>query len=83
MILKPFSIVLIWGSRLISSCLFITDFMFGMQFPADLVTFTEEIFNEKLHFLRSVTSNVGSEKEILFGSIHPFGNSVEQYAKHF
>ena len=57
--------------------------MFGMQFPADLVTYTEGIFNEKLHFLRSVTSNVGSEKEILFGSIRPFGNSVEQYAKHF
>ena len=24
-----------------------------MQFPGDLVTFTEEIFNSKLHFLRS------------------------------
>ena len=24
------------------------------QFPADVVTFTEEIRNEKLHFLRSV-----------------------------
>ena len=23
----------------------------NLQFPADLVTFTEEIFNEKLHFL--------------------------------
>ena len=26
------------------------------QFSADLVTFTEEIFNEKLHFLRSATN---------------------------
>ena len=26
------------------------------QFPADLVTFTEEIFNGKLHFLCSVTT---------------------------
>ena len=26
------------------------------QFPADLVTFTEEIFNEKLHFLCSERS---------------------------
>ena len=26
------------------------------QFPADLVTFTEEIINGKLHFLCSVTS---------------------------
>ena len=26
------------------------------QFPADLVTFTEEILNEKLHFLSSVKS---------------------------
>ena len=25
------------------------------EFPADLVTFTEEILNEKLHFLRSVS----------------------------
>ena len=25
------------------------------KFPADLVTFTEEILNEKLHFLCSVT----------------------------
>ena len=27
------------------------------QFPADLVTFTEEILNGKLHFLCSVTAN--------------------------
>ena len=25
-----------------------------MQFPADLITFTEEILNEKIHFLCSV-----------------------------
>ena len=29
-----------------------------MQFPADLVTFTEEILNEKLHFLCSVSSSL-------------------------
>ena len=28
------------------------------QFPADLVPFTEEILNGKLHFLRSVSSNL-------------------------
>ena len=27
------------------------------NFPADLVTFTEKILNEKLHFLSSVISN--------------------------
>ena len=27
----------------------------NLQFPVDLVTFTEEILNEKLHFLCSVT----------------------------
>ena len=26
----------------------------SLQFPADLVTFTEDILNGKLHFLRSV-----------------------------
>ena len=32
------------------------------QFPVDLVTFTEEILNGKLHFLRSVTrENVGQK----------------------
>ena len=28
----------------------------NLQFPADLVRFTEEIVNEKLHFLCSVSS---------------------------
>ena len=28
------------------------------QFPADLVTFTEEILNEKLHFLYSDLSSM-------------------------
>ena len=28
------------------------------QFPADLVTFTEEILNQKLHFLRSVVATL-------------------------
>ena len=30
-----------------------------MQFPANLVTFTEEILNGKLHFLCSVISSLG------------------------
>ena len=31
-----------------------------MQFPADLVTFTEEILNEKLHFLCSGAYDIES-----------------------
>ena len=33
------------------------------EFPADLVTFTEEILNEKLHFLRSVYHDAIPSKE--------------------
>ena len=33
------------------------------KFAADLVTFTEEIVNEKLHFLYSVTANVSQLSE--------------------
>ena len=33
------------------------------QFPADLVTFTDEIFNGKLHFLCSVKSLGSSGKK--------------------
>ena len=29
-----------------------------MQFPADLVTFTQEILNEKLHFLCSAMTQI-------------------------
>ena len=32
------------------------------QLPADLVTFTEEILNRKLHFLCSVITQVFSQK---------------------
>ena len=36
-----------------------------MQEIADLVTFTEEILNEKIHFLHAVsTENSSNEKEI-------------------
>ena len=45
-----------------------------MQFPADLVTFTEEIPNGKLHFLRGVDS----DKTELF---HMEGN--ETYISRF
>ena len=34
--------------------------MLTAQFPVDLVTFTEEIFNGKLHFLYSVSFKEGS-----------------------
>ena len=34
------------------------------QFPADLVTFTEEILNGKFHFLSSVSSKRVKEPEI-------------------
>ena len=33
------------------------------QFPVDLVTFTEEIFNGKIHFLYSVTWAVSNENK--------------------
>ena len=42
------------------------------QFPADLVTFTEEILNGKLYFLRSV----GSVGSVLF---HKINNSMWHY----
>ena len=29
----------------------------NLQFPVDMVTFTEEMFNRKLHFLRSAQDN--------------------------
>ena len=34
----------------------------NLQFPADLVTFTEEILNGKLHFLRSETAKFEVER---------------------
>ena len=41
------------------------------QFPADIVTFTEEIFNEKLHFLCSVWfSNYWIESEHKYTSLN-------------
>ena len=39
------------------------------QFPADLVTFTEEILNEKLHFLCSVPANHYSKITMFFSNI--------------
>ena len=40
------------------------------QFPADLVTFTEEILNGKLHFLCNVSNLV--RYETIFGNWKPF-----------
>ena len=34
------------------------------QFPADLVTFTEEILNRKVHFLYSAWYNVAGEVKV-------------------
>ena len=39
----------------------------NLLFPADLVTFTEEIFNGKLHFLRSDVSDLGKKSLIKLG----------------
>ena len=39
---------------------------FSIKFPADLVTFTEEILNGKLHFLCSVINEIKSSVESLF-----------------
>ena len=43
------------------------------QFPADLVTFTEEIFNGKLHILRNVDN---LEHPIMT----PVGNKVDSFS---
>ena len=40
------------------------------QFPADLVKFTEEIFNGKLHFLHSESCFGASNNTSLFTSIY-------------
>ena len=42
----------------------------NQQYPADLVTFTEEILNEKLHFLYSVITSLIEMLELLnFGQM--------------
>ena len=43
----------------------------NLQFPVDLVTFTEEIVNEKLHFLCSDISNMQ-----IFLKIHEYKNNT-------
>ena len=43
------------------------------EFPADLVTFTEEILNGKLHFLRSDMKKHRSERSKIFHT-HNVGN---------
>ena len=55
------------------------------QFPADLVTFTEKILNEKLHFLCSVTTkrdrivtNLDVLLPIMSLNSQPFGQVVLQ-----
>ena len=45
------------------------------QIPADLITFTEEILNGKLHFLCSVTSQYGNH-QITNESTYVLGNSA-------
>ena len=43
------------------------------QFPADLVIITEEIFNEKLHFLCSGGSTIAEKSKMgLFDAMHYF-----------
>ena len=39
------------------------------QFPADLVTLTEEILNEKLHFLCSVREQYSNHSKIIMKEI--------------
>ena len=38
----------------------------NLQFPADLVTLTEEILNGKLHFLCSELSYIGAQERLFF-----------------
>ena len=40
------------------------------QFPADLVTFTEEILNEKLHFVRIETTDFFNQNLKLWSSLN-------------
>ena len=42
------------------------------QFPTDLVTFTEEILNGKLHFLCSVSVAIHKTWSILFDALREF-----------
>ena len=41
----------------------------NLQFPADLVTFTEGILNGKLHFLRSVSQIIRSKSSMIFNPL--------------
>ena len=53
----------------------------NLQFPADLVTFTEEILNRKLNFLCSVWMNLQEYWKLVFGIEEEEQNNQEPESK--